>query len=90
MTYIAKIVHETRNSASISIGASPRASVYLLKASQAWAAIRGRDFISPEDVKQVVVPTLRHRIMLTPEKEMEGISPDTVLQQIANQIEVPR
>jgi MoxR-like ATPase len=90
MTYIAKIVHETRNSASISIGASPRASVYLLKAAQAWAAMRGRDFISPEDVKQVVVPTLRHRIMLTPEKEMEGVSPDSVLQQIANQIEVPR
>ncbi len=90
MTYIAKIVHETRNSASISIGASPRASVYLLKAAQAWAAMRGRDFISPEDVKQIIAPTLRHRIMLTPEKEMEGISPDSVLQQIANQVEVPR
>lgn len=90
MTYIANIVHETRNSASISIGASPRASVYIMKAAQAWAAMRGRDFISPEDVKQIVVPTLRHRIMLTPEKEMEGVSPDAVLKQIANQVEVPR
>lgn len=90
MTYIAQIVHETRNSPSISIGASPRASVYLLKAAQAWAAMRGRDFISPEDVKQVLIPTLRHRILLTPEKEMEGITPDTVLKQLANQVEVPR
>jgi MoxR-like ATPase len=90
MTYIAKIIHETRNSASISIGASPRASVYLLKAAQSWAAMKGRDFISPEDVKQVVVPTLRHRIMLTPEKEMEGISTDSVILQIANKVEVPR
>lgn len=90
MHYIASIVHETRNSASISIGASPRASVYLLKAAQAWAAMRGRDFISPEDVKHIVVPTLRHRIMLTPEKEMEGISSDSVLSLIANKIEVPR
>ena len=52
--------------------------------------MRGRDFISPEDVKQVVVPTLRHRIMLTPEKEMEGISTDSVILQIANKVEVPR
>ena len=90
MTYIAKIVYETRNSASISIGASPRASVNLLKAAQSWAAMKGRDFISPEDVKKIVVPTLCHRIMLTPEKEMEGISTDAVLQQIANKVEVPR
>jgi len=90
MSYIAQIVHETRNSASISIGASPRASVYLLKAAQAWAAMRGRDFVSPEDVKQIIVPTLRHRIMLTPEKEMEGVLPDTVLLQLANKVEVPR
>jgi len=90
MTYIAKIVHETRNSASIAIGASPRASVYVMKAAQAWAAMRARDFISPEDVKQIIVPTLRHRIMLTPEKEMEGITTDAVLLQIANKVEVPR
>lgn len=90
MGYIARIVQETRNSSSIYIGASPRASVYIMKAAQAWAAMHGRDFISPEDVKQIVVPTLRHRIMLTPEKEMEGVNPDSVLQQLANNVEVPR
>jgi MoxR-like ATPase len=90
MTYIAQLVHETRNSASILIGASPRASVYIMKAAQAWAAMQGRDFITPQDVKEIFVPALRHRIALTPEKEMEGITPDSVLTQLANNIEVPR
>ncbi|HAH50548.1 MAG TPA: magnesium chelatase [Balneola sp.] len=90
MEYIAKIVHQTRNSSSIYIGASPRASVFILKAAQAWAAMRGRDFITPEDVKQVIVPTLRHRITLTPEKEMEGIIPDQIIKQLADKVEVPR
>jgi MoxR-like ATPase len=90
MKYIASIVQATRNNSSIFIGASPRASVYMMKAAQAWAAMRGRDFISPEDVKQVIIPTLRHRIALTPEKEMEGVLPDHVLKQLANTIEVPR
>lgn len=90
MSYIAKIVQETRNSSSIYIGASPRASVYVMKASQAWAAMQGRDFITPEDVKRVIVPALRHRITLTPEREMEGIIPDTVLKQLADKVEVPR
>ena len=90
MSYIAKIVQETRNSSSIYIGASPRASVYVMKASQAWAAMQGRDFITPEDVKRVIVPALRHRITLTPEREMEGIIPDSVLKQLADNVEVPR
>lgn len=90
MTYIAGIVQETRNSSSISIGASPRASVYVMRASQAWAAMQGRDFITPEDVKHILIPALRHRITLTPEKEMEGVVSDTVLKQLANKVEVPR
>ncbi len=90
MEYIAKIVHQTRNSSSIYIGASPRASVFILKAAQAWAAMRGRDFITPEDVKKIIVPTLRHRITLTPEKEMEGIIPDQIIKQLADKVEVPR
>tara|TARA_R110000868_G_scaffold1211_8_gene9449 strand:- start:2585 stop:3622 length:1038 start_codon:yes stop_codon:yes gene_type:complete len=90
MNYIAKIIQETRNSSSIYIGASPRASVYLMRASQAWAAMQGRDFITPEDVKRIIAPALRHRITLTPEKEMEGILPDAVLKQLADKIEVPR
>lgn len=90
MAYIAKIVQETRNSSSIYIGASPRASVYVMRASQAWAAMQGRDFITPEDVKRIIAPALRHRITLTPEKEMEGILPDAVLKQLADKVEVPR
>ncbi|HCD51902.1 MAG TPA: magnesium chelatase [Balneolaceae bacterium] len=90
MQYIARIVNETRNSSSILIGASPRASVYLMRAAQAWAAMKGRDFITPEDVKEIIAPSLRHRITLTPEREMEGVLPDTILKQLADKVEVPR
>lgn len=90
MKYIAEIIQRTRNSSSISIGASPRASVFVMRAAQAWAAIRGRDFITPEDVKQIIKPVLRHRITLTPEKEMEGISSDQVIAMTLEKVEVPR
>lgn len=90
MKYIAEIVQRTRNSSSISIGASPRASVFVMRAAQAWAAIRGRDFITPEDVKHIIKPVLRHRITLTPEKEMEGISSDQVISMTLEKVEVPR
>lgn len=90
MNYIAQIIQNTRNSSSVSIGASPRASVFVMKAAQAWAAMNGRDFITPEDVKEVINPVLRHRITLTPEKEMEGIKPDQVIRMILEKVEVPR
>ena len=90
MKYIAEIVQQTRNSSSISVGASPRASVFVMRAAQAWAAIRGRDFITPEDVKAIIMPVLRHRIMLTPEKEMEGVTPDKVISVTLEKVEVPR
>ncbi|WP_421774070.1 AAA family ATPase [Gracilimonas sp.] len=90
MNYIAQIIQNTRNSSSLSIGASPRASVFVMKAAQAWAAMNGRDFITPEDVKEVINPVLRHRITLTPEKEMEGMKPDQVIQIILEKVEVPR
>ncbi len=90
MKYIAEIVQKTRNSSSISIGASPRASVFVMRAAQAFAAISGRDFVTPEDVKAIIKPVLRHRITLTPEKEMEGISPDKVIAMMLEKVEVPR
>ena len=90
MKYIAQIIQNTRNSSSVSIGASPRASVFVMKAAQAWAALKGRDFITPEDVKEIINPVLRHRITLTPEKEMEGMKPDQVIQMILQKVEVPR
>lgn len=90
MHYIAKVIQSTRNSSSVSIGASPRASIYVMKAAQAFAAMNGRDFITPEDVKEIINPVLRHRITLTPEKEMEGMKPDQVIQMILEKVEVPR
>lgn len=90
MKYIAEIIHETRNNPSLFLGASPRASVALLNSSKAFAAINGRDFVTPEDVKFVASPVLRHRIMLTPDKEMEGITTNDVIKQIVDKVEVPR
>ncbi|MFC0185491.1 MoxR-like ATPase [Pseudarcicella hirudinis] len=90
LEYIAKIIQETRNSKFLYLGASPRASVALLNASKALAAIRGRDFVTPEDVQELTPSVLRHRIILTPEKEMEGSNADDVISQILQKIEVPR
>ncbi len=88
--FIAKIVHATRNNSSLFLGASPRASLAILKASKANAAIRGRDFVKPEDIIEMAAPVMRHRIILTPEKEMEGVSPDELIDNITGSLEVPR
>jgi MoxR-like ATPase len=90
MKYIAEINQKTRNSSLLSIGSSPRAAVHVMKASQAWAAMNGRDFVTPEDVKSMIIPVLRHRVILTPEKEMEGVSPDKIIRTITDSVEVPR
>jgi len=90
LEYIAQIVHETRNNKALFLGASPRASVAILKASKAIAAIRGRDFVTPDDVINVAPSVLRHRLILTPEKEMEGVSADEIIDSIIKKIEVPR
>lgn len=88
--YIAQIVNATRQNGSLFLGASPRASLAILRSAKTCAAIRGRDFVTPEDIVEMALPVLRHRIMLTPEKEMEGISPDQLTHQIISEIEVPR
>jgi MoxR-like ATPase len=90
VTFIAKIVNATRNNPSLFLGASPRASLAILKASKANAAIKGRDFVNPEDIIEMAVPVMRHRIIVTPEKEMEGISTDELIHTIISNIEVPR
>jgi MoxR-like ATPase len=90
LVYIAQIVQQTRNNKSLFLGASPRASVALLNASKALSAIRGRDFVTPEDIRELAVPILRHRIILTPEREMEGTTADDVVAQMLQKIEVPR
>ena len=88
--YVAKIVNETRNNPSLYLGASPRASLALLKTAKANAAINGRNFVIPEDVINMATPVLRHRIMLSPEKEMEGITPDVLIDTIVKSLEIPR
>src|SRR5690606_10894683 len=88
--YIAGIVHATRNNPFLFLGASPRASISILNAAKAFAAIRGRDFVIPEDIKFVAVPALKHRIVVSPEKEMEGISSTQIINQIIESIEIPR
>jgi MoxR-like ATPase len=88
--YIAQMIHETRSNALLFLGASPRASIAILNSAKAYALIHGRDFVSPEDIKTVAYPVLRHRIILSPEKEMEGISADEIVKQIIDKIEVPR
>lgn len=90
INYIAKIVNQTRNNPSLYLGASPRASIAILSGAKAIAAMRGRDFVTPDDIKFVAVPVLKHRIMLTPEKEMEGITTNEVIKQIIEKIEIPR
>lgn len=90
LRYIAELVYETRNNKALFLGGSPRASVAVLKASKAIAAMSGRAFVTPDDVKKVLPPVLRHRIMLTPEKEMEGSTADEIIEAIVKKIEVPR
>ena len=90
MKYIAEIVMNSRNHPHLYLGGSPRASIAILNASKAFAAINGRDFVIPEDVKQVVKPVMRHRLILTPEREMEGITTDDVIDMILKTVEVPR
>ncbi|WP_417785227.1 AAA family ATPase [Tenacibaculum sp.] len=88
--YIAQLISNTRNNAHLYLGGSPRASIAVLMASKAFAAINGRDFVIPEDVKKSIYPVLRHRIMLTPEREMEGMTADKVIEMIVQSVEVPR
>ena len=90
ISFITTIVANTRNHKSIYLGASPRASIGILNGSKALAAMHGRDFVTPDDIVYVTPAVLRHRIVLTPEKEMEGTSTDEVIAQIVQGIEVPR
>ncbi len=88
--YIAEIIAKTRNHPHLYLGASPRASIATLQAAKAFAAISGRDFVIPEDVKKALIPVLNHRIILTPEREMEGISTESVINMIVESVEIPR
>lgn len=90
LEYIAKIIINTRENQFLYLGASPRASLALLTASKAFAAIRGRDFVTPEDIKEASFAVLRHRVVVSPEREMEGLTADEIIRQILESIEIPR
>ena len=90
LEYIAKIIVSTREHQFLYLGASPRASLALLSASKAFAVIRGRDFVTPDDIKDSALAILRHRIMVSPEREMEGLTADEIIKQILESIEIPR
>lgn len=88
--YIAEIVSKTRNHPHLYLGGSPRASIAILNTAKAFAAMNGRDFVIPEDVKKALNPVLNHRIILTPEREMEGMTTENVVDMISQSIEIPR
>lgn len=90
MEYIAKIVANTRENSFLYLGASPRASIAMLNAAKGFAAIRGRDFVTPEDIKDAAIPILQHRVSISPEREMEGITAPEIIQQIIESVEIPR
>ncbi|RYZ48745.1 MAG: MoxR family ATPase [Chitinophagaceae bacterium] len=90
LQFIAKLVHNTRNNKAIYLGGSPRASLAIMNASKAMAAINGRDFVTPDDILEVVPSVLRHRIILSPDKEMEGVTEDVVIKQIIQSMDIPR
>lgn len=90
LRYAAAIVGATRGHPALTLGASPRATLALVRGAKAVAAMSGRDFATPDDLRTVVAPALRHRVLLTPEREIEGVRPETVLRRIVGEIEVPR
>ena len=88
--YVVQVVRRTRTDDHILVGAGPRATQSLLRASRAWAAISGRDFVSPDDVRAVALPVIEHRLLLRPESELEGVRPAEVLDRILHDVPVPR
>lgn len=90
MEYIAKIVHNTRTNPLLYLGASPRASIAILNAAKGYAALNNRDFVTPEDIKEAIYPVLIHRVIVAPEREMEGVTAKDIIQQIVETIDIPR
>ncbi len=90
LKYIAQLIVATRSNQFLYLGASPRASIAILKSSKAFAAMSGRDFVTPEDIKRAAIPVLHHRVIVTPEREMEGVSSKQIIQQIIETVEIPR
>ena len=90
LNYIAAIVHNTRNNGDLFLGASPRASLAMVRTAKAFAAMQGRDFVTPDDIKAVAPAVLNHRIVLSHEREMEGHTIEEIINDILSKVEVPR
>jgi MoxR-like ATPase len=90
LRYVAQVIDQTRNNSSLYLGASPRASLAVISTAKAFAAMSGRDFVTPEDIKRAFVPVLQHRVLPTPEREMEGTTAAQIVRQIIERVEVPR
>lgn len=90
LQYIAEITVKSRTHPHLYLGGSPRASLAIMNSAKAFAAINGRDFVTPEDVKRTVAPVMRHRVILSPEREMEGMTPEQVIDMIVQSVEIPR
>lgn len=90
INYIAALVDLTRTSGDLFLGASPRASLAIMRTAKAIAAFNGRDFVTPDDIQYVAYPVLNHRIILTPEREMEGLEPEDIIKELIKKVEVPR
>jgi len=88
--YITQIANATRRSPDLILGGSPRASITSLLTAKTYARLKGRDYVTPDDVKQVTLPTYRHRVLLRPEAEIEGLDADSVMERIIATVEVPR
>jgi MoxR-like ATPase len=90
MRYITGIAGATRTAGDLALGGSPRASIAMLLAAKAWAAMQGRGYVVPDDVKALVLPIFRHRVLLKPEAEIEGFNADAVMKRLLARVEVPR
>jgi MoxR-like ATPase len=90
LAYAVRIVRGSRQAGSCAMGASPRAAVGLIAAAKALAAVRGKGYVTPDDVKDIAAPVLRHRLILRPEAEIEGLTPDRVVEDLLARVPVPR
>jgi MoxR-like ATPase len=90
VNYIVEIVRSSRSQANLSLGASPRAGVMLLRAAKALAVLHGKSYVTPDEVREVALPVLRHRIRMTPEAEIEGMTADACIDSLMRQVTVPR
>jgi len=90
LSYIAELINKTRNHPHLYLGASPRASIAVMNSAKSFAAVNGRDFVIPEDIKNSLKPVLAHRLILSPDREMEGMTTNSVIDMISQSVEIPR